>query len=69
MLLSLLWIVLICWLDGRVPIRLIWLSSLFIFIGGGQRVAKAMLFTIVSDAVEASDRYSLMPAFLDMLGY
>lgn len=32
-------------------------------------MAKAMLFTIVSDAVEASDRYSLMPAFLDMLGY
>ncbi|KAI4279778.1 MAG: hypothetical protein LQ337_000058 [Flavoplaca oasis] len=56
MLLSLGWIVLICWLDGRVPIRLIWLSSLFICIGGGQRVAKAMLFTIVSDAVDASHR-------------
>ncbi|CAL8579051.1 hypothetical protein XPA_004814 [Xanthoria parietina] len=56
MLLSLIWIVLICWLDGRVPIRLVWLSSLFIFIGGGQRVAKAMVFTIVSDAVEASHR-------------
>ncbi|KAL8659578.1 MAG: hypothetical protein Q9226_000359 [Calogaya cf. arnoldii] len=56
MLLSLGWIVLICWLDGRVPIRLLWLSSLFIFIGGGHRVAKAMLFTIVSDAVDASHR-------------
>ncbi|KAL8845607.1 MAG: hypothetical protein Q9205_000336 [Flavoplaca limonia] len=56
MLLSLGWIVLVCWLDGRVPIRLIWLSSLFTCIGGGQRVAKAMLFTIVSDAVDASHR-------------
>ncbi|KAL8999223.1 MAG: hypothetical protein Q9169_001888 [Polycauliona sp. 2 TL-2023] len=56
MLLSLGWIILICWLDGRLPVRLIWLSSLFIFIGGGQRVAKAMLFTIVSDAVDASHR-------------
>ncbi|KAL8911452.1 MAG: hypothetical protein Q9171_003385 [Xanthocarpia ochracea] len=55
-LLSLGWIVLICWLDGRVPIRLIWLSSLFVFIGGGHKVAKAMLFTIVSDAVDASHR-------------
>ncbi|KAL8908408.1 MAG: hypothetical protein Q9207_000827 [Kuettlingeria erythrocarpa] len=60
MLLSLAWIVLICWLDGRVPIRLIWLSSLFIFIGGGQRVAKAMLFTIVSDAADASHRTRYM---------
>lgn len=57
MLLSLAWIMLVCWLDGRVPVRLIWLSSLFIFIGGGHRVAKAMLFTIVSDTVDASHRY------------
>ncbi|KAI4256948.1 MAG: hypothetical protein L6R42_005936 [Xanthoria sp. 1 TBL-2021] len=60
MLLSLGWIVLICWLDGRVPIRLVWLSSLFTFIGGGQRVAKAMLFTIVSDAVDTSHRTSYL---------
>ncbi|KAL8690226.1 MAG: hypothetical protein Q9218_004277 [Villophora microphyllina] len=60
MLLSLGWIVLICWLDGRVPVRLIWLSSLFIVIGGGQRVAKAMLFTIVSDAADASHRTRYM---------
>ncbi|KAL8716010.1 MAG: hypothetical protein Q9220_000677 [cf. Caloplaca sp. 1 TL-2023] len=60
MLLSLGWTVLVCWLDGRVPVRLIWLSSLFVFIGGGQRVAKAMLFTIVSDAVDASYRTRYM---------
>ncbi|KAI4288177.1 MAG: hypothetical protein L6R35_002564 [Caloplaca aegaea] len=60
MLLSLAWIMLVCWLDGRVPVRLIWLSSLFIFIGGGHRVAKAMLFTIVSDTVDASHRTRYM---------
>ncbi|KAL8684510.1 MAG: hypothetical protein Q9224_006305, partial [Gallowayella concinna] len=60
MLLSLAWIVLICWLDGRVPIRLVWLASSFTLIGGGQRVAKAMLFTIVSDAVDASHRTRYM---------
>ncbi|KAL8959416.1 MAG: hypothetical protein Q9193_003720 [Seirophora villosa] len=60
MLLSLAWTVLVCWLAGRVPVRLIWLSSLFILIGGGQRVAKAMLFTIVSDTVEASHRTRYM---------
>ncbi|KAL9600753.1 MAG: hypothetical protein Q9219_002994 [cf. Caloplaca sp. 3 TL-2023] len=56
MLLSSAWVVLICWFAGRVPVRLVWLSSLFIFIGGGQRVAKAMLFTIVSDVVDTSHR-------------
>ena len=56
MLLSLAWVVLVCSFDGRIPIRLIWLSSLFIFIGGGSRVAKAMLFTIVSDAVDPGHR-------------
>lgn len=60
MLLSLAWLVFVCWLDGKIPIRLIWLSSLFIFIGGGQRVAKAMLFTIVSDTVDASHRTRYM---------
>ncbi|KAI4101207.1 MAG: hypothetical protein L6R37_005057, partial [Teloschistes peruensis] len=57
MLLSLGWVVLICWLDGRAPVRLIWLSSLFMFVGGGQKIAKAMLFTSISDAVDASHRH------------
>ncbi|KAL9587063.1 MAG: hypothetical protein Q9212_000515 [Teloschistes hypoglaucus] len=60
MLLSLGWVVLICWLDGRVPVRLIWLSSLFMFVGGGQKIAKAMLFTSISDAVDASHRTRYM---------
>lgn len=55
MFLSLTWIVLVCWVD-RMPTRLVWLSSFFLLIGGGGRVARAMLLTIVSDVVDVQHR-------------
>ncbi|KAL8874238.1 MAG: hypothetical protein Q9174_000394 [Haloplaca sp. 1 TL-2023] len=60
MLLSLGWVVFVCWLHDRVPVRLIWLSSLFILIGGGQKVARAMLFTLVADTVNTNHRTKYM---------
>lgn len=38
--------------------RLTWLSAIFTIIGGGPAVFNAMVFTIASDVVEASQRYA-----------
>lgn len=53
---SLLWILLICYADNTFPIRLVWASSIFLCVGGSQRVAKGMNFTIVADTVDKSHR-------------
>ena len=56
-LLSLVWIVLVCYLNKVLPTQLVWISSIFLLVGGGQRVAKSMLFTIIADSVDQSKRY------------
>ena len=53
---SLLWILLICYADDSWPIKLVWASSVFLCVGGSQRVAKGMNFTIVADTVDKSHR-------------
>lgn len=53
---SLLWILLVCYADTNLPIRLVWASSIFLCLGGSQRVAKGMNFTVVADATEVSHR-------------
>ncbi len=57
-LLSQVWIVLVCYLNKTLPTQLVWVSSLFLLVGGGQRVAKSMLFTIIADSVDQSNRYA-----------
>ena len=59
-LLSLVWIVLVCYLNQQLPTQLVWISSIFLLVGGGQRVAKSMLFTIIADSVDQSSRYAIM---------
>jgi hypothetical protein len=56
-LLSLVWIVMVCYLNKVLPTQLVWISSIFLLVGGGQRVAKSMLFTIIADSVDQSSRY------------
>lgn len=56
MLASLVWIMLICYANEALPVNLVWASSIFIFLGGGQRVLKSMLFTIVADLVDETHR-------------
>ncbi|KAI9826783.1 MAG: hypothetical protein M1819_007254 [Sarea resinae] len=41
------------------PIRLIWLSSLFMCIGGGPIVASALVFTIISDITSDEQRATI----------
>lgn len=53
---SLVWIVLVCYANEALPVETVWASSIFIFMGGGQRVLKSMLFTVVADTVHQSDR-------------
>lgn len=56
---SLAWILFICYAEGLdLPVKLIWASSLFLCLGGSQRVAKSMNFTIIADATDVSHRYS-----------
>ena len=53
---SYLWILFICYADLNLPVKLVWVSSVFLCVGGSQRVAKSMNFTVVADSTEASQR-------------
>ena len=51
------WILAVCYANTKLPPRLIWASSAFILLGaGGQRVCKAMQFTIIADNFEQPHR-------------
>ena len=51
------WIVAICYANAIFDPQLIWASSVFILLGaGGQRVCKAMQFTIIADTFEQPRR-------------
>ncbi|TDZ21047.1 Efflux pump ustT [Colletotrichum orbiculare MAFF 240422] len=49
----------VCALPDLFPHRLTWLSAIFTIIGGGPAVFNAMVFTIASDVVEASQRSTI----------
>ena len=53
---ALLWILFVCRSGFRLPIQLVWASSIFLVLGGSQRVAKGMVFTIIADSIEALKR-------------
>ena len=53
---SLLWILLVCYNYDTFPVKLVWASSIFLCVGGSQRVAKGMNFTIIADTVDKSHR-------------
>lgn len=57
---SFLWILFICYADTNLPVKLVWLSSIFLCVGGSQRVAKGMNFTIIADTVDKSHRTRYM---------
>lgn len=44
------------YLDSIFPTQLVWLSSVFLFLGGGTRVFNSMIFTLVSDCLGHSQR-------------
>ncbi|KAI9764942.1 MAG: hypothetical protein M1840_007967 [Geoglossum simile] len=56
---SILWIQFVCWKANFFPLRLIWLSSLAQFVGGGGEVFYSMIFTMASDVVAEEQRTSL----------
>lgn len=43
--------------DYLLNIRFVWLSAIFMFLGGGQRVYDAIVFASVSSSVPSSKRY------------
>ena len=53
---ALLWILFICYSNVGLPVKLVWASSVFLFIGGSQRVAKSMNVTVVADSTDVSHR-------------
>lgn len=40
-----------------MPLRLVWLSSLFSLIGGGESVMSAMVFAMAADVANEGQRY------------
>ena len=58
---SLLWILFVCYADElNIPVKYVWASSLFLLLGGSQRVAKGMNFTIIADATDRAHRTRFM---------
>ena len=55
---ALLWILFVCCFEARLPVQLVWASSVFLILGGSQRVAKSMTFTIIADSTESSSRWA-----------
>ena len=55
-LLGALWEALILWFADLVPVRLLWCSPIFMFIGGGNGVLLSMIFVMVTDVVESGQR-------------
>lgn len=49
----------ICWFWETFPIRMIWITPIFLIIGGGNSVVRSMLFTMISDVTPAEDRLVL----------
>lgn len=46
------------------PIRTVWFSSLFLLIGGGQRIFNSLIFTLVSNALDEKKRRVYIPVQL-----
>ncbi|CAF9907139.1 MAG: hypothetical protein HETSPECPRED_007049 [Heterodermia speciosa] len=57
---SLVWIVVVCYANQVLPIKLVWVSSAFLLVGGGQRIAKSMVFVILADILEQPERTRYM---------
>ena len=43
--------------SNALSIELVWLSSLFVFLGGGDKVLFSMVVTIVADTVDRTQRF------------
>lgn len=60
----------ICWaanpIDSGISLRLVWLAPLWTFLGGGSGVISALIFTMITDVVEISQR--LVPLSSTILG-
>ncbi|OAX81826.1 hypothetical protein ACJ72_03829 [Emergomyces africanus] len=56
---AMVWIYFTCYLWDRVPIEVVWVSSLFRLIGGGPAIAIAMCLTMASDLSSETNRQDL----------
>lgn len=50
-----LWLIAVVWFT--LPIRLIWLGTVFQIIGGGNTVLGSMLYAMISDVASDDDRW------------
>lgn len=57
---SLVWVVVVCYANQVLPVKLVWASSVFIFVGGGQRVVKSIVFVILADILQQPQRTRYM---------
>ncbi|PGH29195.1 hypothetical protein GX50_08058 [[Emmonsia] crescens] len=60
---AMVWIYFTCYLWDRVPIELVWASSLFRLIGGGPAIAIAMCLTMASDLSSETNRQDIYNTF------
>nr|XP_036589095.1 MFS multidrug transporter [Colletotrichum truncatum]KAF6800737.1 MFS multidrug transporter [Colletotrichum truncatum] len=59
-LLALCWIVIVGFFSGNPPPQLIWISSLFLFIGGGRKAQVSIVYTSFCDVIPKEERTRLL---------
>lgn len=47
---------LVCWRWEAMPLEAMWAMGVFFLLGGGQRMAEAIVFTMVADVAPRSQR-------------
>ncbi|KAI9734017.1 MAG: hypothetical protein M1834_002674 [Cirrosporium novae-zelandiae] len=50
------WAIMVLWFSEIFPLRLVWLCPVFAVIGGGSGIITAMVFTMITDVVDAENR-------------
>ncbi|KAJ5405754.1 hypothetical protein N7465_007038 [Penicillium sp. CMV-2018d] len=56
MILSESWVIIVCIWSSYIPLRMVWLSSLFKIIGGGDPVIAAIFYVIIADVFAEDER-------------
>lgn len=58
---------LICYLGGALPLEMTWLSALHTVMGGSVTVATALIYTVISDVVSKAERFVGKIVYLKLL--
>ncbi len=56
MLITMTWQYMVMWFPSVFPVRLVWLGTAFMIIGGGNSAMVAAIWTVIADVTTLKDR-------------